>query len=141
MATPLPWGLIKTNSTATLFFISKSIAEIAREFQIDEPTARDRVSEINRTLLQFRSKRVRPHLDDNIITAWTGLAISALAKAGQILEKDSYVAAARRAAEFARTHLYQSKSRQLLRLYRGAPSNVQAFTEDYAFLIHGLIDL
>lgn len=121
--------------------IEKSIAEIAREFQIDEPTARDRVSEINRTLLQFRSKRVRPHLDDKIITAWNGLAISALAKAGQILEEDSYVAAARRAAEFARTHLYQSESRQLLRLYRGAPSNVQAFTEDYAFLIQGLIDL
>ena len=99
------------------------------------------MNEIDRILFEIRSKRVRPHLDDKIITAWNGLAISALAKAGQILEKDSYVAAARRAAEFLKTNLYQSESRELLRLYRGTPSHVQAFTEDYAFLIQGLIDL
>ena len=51
------------------------------------------------------ASRVGPHLDDKIITAWNGLAISALARAGQILEKGSYVAAARRAAEFLKTNL------------------------------------
>ena len=93
-----------------VFRIEKSNAEIAREFLIDESTALDRMNEFDRILFEIRSKRFRLLLDDKIITAWNGLAISALARAGQILEKDSYVAAARRAAEFLKTNLYQSES-------------------------------
>jgi uncharacterized protein YyaL (SSP411 family) len=121
--------------------IEKSIAELSKEFRIDESTVRNRVNAINRILFKIRSTRVRPHMDDKVITAWNGLAISALAKAGQVLDEDSYIDAARQAAEFVKNHLYLSETQQLVRLYRGAPSSVQAFTEDYAFLIGGLIDL
>ena len=72
-----------------VFRIEKSNAEIAREFLIDESTALDRMNEFDRILFEIRSKRFRLLLDDKIITAWNGLAISALARAGQILEKDS----------------------------------------------------
>ncbi len=40
-------------------------------------------------LLAIRSKRVRPHLDDKILTAWNGLMISAFAKGAQVLDEPS----------------------------------------------------
>lgn len=121
--------------------VEKSINELANEFKIDEETVIDRLGEIRRLMEQARSKRARPHLDDKIITSWNGLAISALAKAGQIFGRESYIAAAKGAASFIRAQLYNGDKKQLWRLYRGVPSSVEAFTEDYAFLIQGLIDL
>ena len=52
------------------------------------------------TLLAIRSKRVRPHLDDKILTAWNGLMISAFAKGAQVLDEPRYLEAAQRAAQF-----------------------------------------
>ncbi len=90
-----------------------------------------------------RSKRPRPHLDDKIITAWNGLAISALAKAAQVLGESGapYAAAAVRAAEFIERELYDEKRGVLFRCYREGRGVNEGFAEDYAFLIQGLIDL
>jgi uncharacterized protein YyaL (SSP411 family) len=52
--------------------------------------------------------------------AIAGLMISALARAGQILGRDTYVERAAKAAEFVRQHLYDGQSGRLLRsCYRG----------------------
>jgi uncharacterized protein YyaL (SSP411 family) len=69
-------------------------------------------------LLQARSKRVRPHLDDKVLTSWNGLMISAFAMAGAVLEEPRYAGAARRAAEFLIAHLYDASTGVLLRRYR-----------------------
>lgn len=50
----------------------------------------------------------------------TGLMMSALAKAGVILEESAYVDRAVRTAEFVRKHLFDVESGRLLRsCYRG----------------------
>jgi uncharacterized protein YyaL (SSP411 family) len=92
-------------------------------------------------LLEIRAKRPRPHLDDKIITAWNGLMISGFARAAQVLQEVRYAAAAERAAQFIRTHLYNARTKTLVRNYRGGPSAVEGFADDYAFLIQGLLDL
>ena len=55
-------------------------------------------------LLELRSRRPRPHLDDKILAGWNGLMISAFAKGAQILEKSGdaprYAEAARGGPEF-----------------------------------------
>jgi uncharacterized protein YyaL (SSP411 family) len=55
-------------------------------------------SEERAKLFAVREKRVRPHRDDKIITAWNGLMISALARAAQALEEPRYLAAVQKAA-------------------------------------------
>jgi uncharacterized protein YyaL (SSP411 family) len=92
-------------------------------------------------LFDARARRPRPHLDDKILTAWNGLMISAYARAYRVLGDDGYLAAARRAAEFIRAHLYVAETGTLLRSYRAGPAAVAGFAEDYAFLIQGLLDL
>src|SRR5271166_70890 len=90
---------------------------------------------VKAALLAIRAKRVRPHLDDKILTAWNGLMISAFAKGAQILNEPRYLAAAQRAAHFILTKMYDAKTCLLQRRYRDGDSAISGFLDDYAFLI------
>ena len=92
-------------------------------------------------LLAARAERIRPLRDDKILTAWNGLMISAFAKGGAVLEEPRYAEAARRAAEFVVSHLYDEAAGTLLRRYREGDAAVPGFLDDYAFFIQGLLDL
>ena len=89
-----------------------------------------------------RATRPRPHLDDKVLTAWNGLMIAAFARAARTLDgAEGYLQDAQRAARFVREHLWQPSSRTLLRRYRDGSSGVEAYAEDYAYLIFGLLEL
>jgi uncharacterized protein YyaL (SSP411 family) len=92
-------------------------------------------------LMAARSKRVRPHLDDKILTAWNGLMISAFAKGGAVLDDARYAEAARRAADFVIGNLYDAGSGTLLRRYREGAAAIPGFLDDYAMFTQGLLDL
>jgi uncharacterized protein YyaL (SSP411 family) len=92
-------------------------------------------------LLAIRAKRVRPHLDDKILTAWNGLMISAFAIGAQVLEEPRYLEAAQRAAAFILTSMYDAASGMLLRRYRDGDAAIEGFLDDYAFFIGALLDL
>ncbi|MDZ7689975.1 MAG: hypothetical protein U5K69_02275 [Balneolaceae bacterium] len=51
-------------------------------------------------MFEEREKRVRPFLDDKILTDWNGLAIAALAKSGNIFNKQEYIERAEQAYAF-----------------------------------------
>jgi uncharacterized protein YyaL (SSP411 family) len=93
------------------------------------------------TLLKERSKRVRPHLDDKILTAWNALMISAFAKGAQVLDEPRYLAAAQRATQFVLSKMYDAGSGTLLRRYRDGQAAIHGFLDDYAFLTAALLDL
>jgi uncharacterized protein YyaL (SSP411 family) len=88
-----------------------------------------------------RAKRPRPHLDDKVITAWNGLMISALARAGFALPEPRYILGAVRAAEFVQRELYDAQTKRLKRSYRQGAGAVEGFASDYAFLVQALLDL
>ena len=90
-------------------------------------------------LLETRTKRPRPHLDDKILTAWNGLMISALARGGAAFQDRRHLEAAAKAADFLRQNLTTDVA--LLRTWRAQAGKIAAFAEDYAFLIQGLLDL
>ena len=85
-------------------------------------------------LFAIREKRVRPHRDEKILTAWNGLMISALARAAQALDEPRYRVAAERAADLLLATRWKNG-----RLTRTA--TVPAMVEDYAFFGNGLVDL
>jgi uncharacterized protein YyaL (SSP411 family) len=92
-------------------------------------------------LLAIRSKRVRPYLDDKILTAWNGLMISAFAKGAQVLDNPRYLEAAQRATQFILEHMYDRTSGVLQRRYRDGDAAIDGFLDDYAFFITALLDL
>jgi len=87
-----------------------------------------------------RNKRQRPHRDEKIITAWNGLAISALAKAGAVLQDIRYIESAKKAAQFILS-FNSDHSGKLLRSWAGGVARHSAYLDDYAFFIDGLIEL
>jgi uncharacterized protein YyaL (SSP411 family) len=93
------------------------------------------------TLLKLRSTRVRPHLDDKVLTSWNALMISAFAKAAQVLGDPAYARIARRAVDFLRAHLWRESDRTLLRRFRDGEAAVEGFLDDYALLALALLDL
>jgi len=91
-------------------------------------------------LLAARRKRIHPHRDDKILTAWNGLVIVAFSRAGAILGEAHLLDAARKAADFILERLRNEKGR-LLRRFRSEEAVIPAFLEDYAFFTWGLIEL
>src|SRR5438132_8033557 len=106
-----------------------------------EQAVRDLLKRCREKLSVIRSKRPRPHLDDKIIAAWNGLMISAYARGAQVLDEPRYLEIATRAAKFLQADLYDPSRKILYRNYRGDRSDIEAFADDYAFVIQGLLDL
>jgi uncharacterized protein YyaL (SSP411 family) len=110
-------------------------------YQAEEDEEPASIAESKIKLLALRSKRVRPHLDDKVLTAWNGLMISAFAKGGAILSESRYTQAARRSADFILGRMYDPKTGLLLRRYRLQDAAIPGFLDDYAFFTQGLLDL
>lgn len=91
-------------------------------------------------LYLYRLHRTRLHKDDKILTAWNGLMIGALAKAGRAMERSDYIEAARRAAEFLEKNLMESNGRLLVR-WRDGEAAGEGKVDDYAFTAWGLMEL
>ncbi|OAI51523.1 hypothetical protein AYO44_17090 [Planctomycetaceae bacterium SCGC AG-212-F19] len=96
-------------------------------------------------LFEARAKRPRPFLDTKVLTSWNGQMIAGYALAGQVLENKEYIAAAARAANFVLQKL-RTKDGRLLRTYSARPgaqgeARLNAYIDDYAYLVHGLLAL
>jgi hypothetical protein len=118
-------------------FTGKNILYVARS-----PRDIDALESAQRKMFEYRVKaKVRPHLDDKVLTSWNGLMISAFAKGAQVLEDPQYLDAARRAAHFVLKHLYRPEDAGLLRRYRDGEAAIPAFLDDYASFIVALLDL
>ncbi len=91
-------------------------------------------------LFERRAGRIRPGLDDKIITAWNGLMIAAFAEAARALGRDDYEATATAAAEFCCSELWRGGNR-LWRTWKDGRARFNAYLEDYACLAEGLLEL
>jgi uncharacterized protein YyaL (SSP411 family) len=67
--------------------------------------------------------------------------ISAFAKGAQILDEPRYGLAARRAADFILSRMYDAETGTLLRRYREGDAAIPGFLDDYAFFAQALLDL
>ena len=120
--------------------LSRPLAETAQEHDLEESALEDTLEAMRDKLLHVRSERPRPLTDTKVLTSWNGLMIRGFADAGRILERPQYVEAAERAAQFVLNYLIEEDGR-LLRTYGMGTSKLNAYLNDYAFLVDGLIAL
>ncbi len=90
-------------------------------------------------LFAVREKRIRPGLDDKVLTAWNGMMISSMVDGHQVIGDERYLEAAVNSAEFILKEL--AKDGRLLRTHRAGKSHLTGYLNDYAYFIAGLIDL
>jgi uncharacterized protein YyaL (SSP411 family) len=88
---------------------------------------------------QSREQRIRPGLDDKIVTAWNGMMISALARAAGPLGEPTWLSAAERAANFLLEHVRVDG--RLQRTWKDGRTHVPAVLDDHAWLVQALIHL
>ncbi|MBI3128706.1 MAG: thioredoxin domain-containing protein [Candidatus Tectomicrobia bacterium] len=119
--------------------VPRHVAAFAEEEKIESEKLLGILQRARRALFEAREKRVKPGLDDKILASWNGLMIGAMALAGRVLERRDYVEAARRAADFVLGKMRGESG--LLRTHRGGESRLNAYLDDYAFLLAGLLDL
>ncbi len=124
---------------ANILSVPREPAQIALEFGIGVAKLNERVEAARNRLYQARSQRVWPGRDEKILTAWNALMLRSLAEGGVILGRTDLVDAARRNAQFIRDNLFVNG--RLLRSYMDGQANLDAFLEDHANLIDGLIAL
>ena len=90
-------------------------------------------------LLAARAKRERPFRDEKIVTAWNGLMIAALARAGRALHEPRFVEAAARASRFLWDALQSEGA--LHRVWKDGTLAQPGYLEDYSHLAFGLVEL
>ncbi|MEX2587803.1 MAG: thioredoxin domain-containing protein [Actinomycetota bacterium] len=96
---------------------------------------------VKAALLKARSDRTPPARDEQIISAYNGLAVGTLAEVGAALDLPHLVEAARRAASYILARHWDSGRQRLFRSVDERGAVTPALLEDYAFLAEGLFTL
>jgi uncharacterized protein YyaL (SSP411 family) len=103
------------------------------------PSLQKPKAENRQKLFELREKRIKPDRDEKIITAWNGLMLASFAEAGVILDRADYTDAARKNADFVLSQLRRDGF--LLRTWKDGLAKYNAYLEDYAFFVEGLVTL
>ncbi len=128
-------------SGKNILYVAHSIDDTAKHFGRSSTAVQKVLADARQRLFHLRARRPRPHLDDKVITSWNGLMIGAFARGYQVLNEPRYLRAAELAAAFITANLYDPNQKVLLRRYRDGSAGLEAYLNDYAFLVQGLLDL
>lgn len=123
----------------------KSLEEFIQEYnaknntEISLEAAENFVSSAQKKLFLIREKRIRPHRDEKILTAWNGLIIAGLAKCAKVFGNEKYLSLAKNSADAVLGLMI--KEGRLMRRMKNGEVKITGFLDDYAFFIYGLIEL
>jgi len=120
--------------------LPRSIEEVAADENVSPRVLRMKLEESRERLLKIRDQRESPIKDDKILTSWNGLMIKAFINAGATFSQQKYLTAADRALMFILTNM-RNNDGQLLRTWRGGTAKLQAYLDDYAFLVEAMLEL
>jgi uncharacterized protein len=130
-----------------ILYQARTIDEVASDLWMAPADVQAALARSREALFRARASRPRPHLDDKVLTAWNGLMIAAFARTSRVVkamgsggDPHSFLVFARRAASFVRDNM-RSASGRLIRRYRDGEAAIDAYAEDYAYLIFGLVEL
>jgi uncharacterized protein YyaL (SSP411 family) len=110
--------------------------------------APDGIEQARERLFRHREQRVRPGLDDKVLTGWNGMFLQALAEAAAALGRADWMEAARANARFLLDELRRPDGR-VLRSWQadatpgpdGRRARHLGYAEDYAALLGALVTL
>ncbi|SVD02834.1 uncharacterized protein METZ01_LOCUS355688, partial [marine metagenome] len=121
------------NQTQTPQELAKDLGLVLETVTAELNTAREK-------LLEERSRRIRPLLDDKVLTSWNGLMISAMAKTGRVLEDSNRIAKAEKAMQFVLSNL-KTPEGKILRRFREKESRYDGYLFDYSSIAVASLEL
>jgi hypothetical protein len=130
----------RKKSGTNILHLTAPLEKWSQKLNLPAEQLRAEWNRIRLKLFQSREQRIHPLKDDKILTDWNGLMIAALARAARVLNRDEYATAARKSAAFILSHMRTGDGR-LYHRFRDGELAIEAHAADYAFLIHGLLNL
>eukprot|EP00923_Selenidium_pygospionis_P059381 GHVN01104481.1.p1 GENE.GHVN01104481.1~~GHVN01104481.1.p1 ORF type:complete len:598 (-),score=106.91 GHVN01104481.1:215-2008(-) len=120
----------------------KSHSEVMADLGgMDHQSLSETIERCKKKLYQVREQRIKPGLDNKVLTSWNGLMLASMAEAGRVLKRDDYTDAAVRNAEFLYSHMRQENGYLLRTWKEGHSAKLSGYLEDYSFLCDGLLSL
>ena len=119
--------------------IVKPLAAVVQQLGMAEETARQHLASARKKLFVEREKRIHPGRDEKILVSWNALMIKGMARAAIVFERKDWIASAQRAVDFIRRVMW--KDGRLLATYKDGHAHLNAYLDDYAFMLDGLIEL
>jgi uncharacterized protein YyaL (SSP411 family) len=127
-----------------ILHVVKEAAQTALECGLSVEETAEILDEGRVKLFKAREQRIKPALDDKVLTSWNGLMLAALSECAAAFDRQDFLAAAVRNAEFLiGVHAVRDDEGRLrlLRTSRGGAAHLNGCLEDYAFLADGLLRL
>lgn len=126
-------------SSNNILFAKQSPQDYAKTKDIKVEALESDLENLKVKLHEYRQKRIRPALDDKIITSWNAMMISGLVESYKALKNDEYLKLAESTTQFLLKQRY-IKDKKLLRT-RKDEKTIPGFLDDYAFTMEALIHL
>lgn len=117
--------------------VTHPLFSIASDFNVPLEQTKQLLLSAKAKLLAARIKRIPPHRDEKILTAWNSLMIKGMMAAGSILNEPACIASAEHAIRFIQEHLWIDG--RLYAVYKDGVAKVSAFLDDYAYLLDALL--
>ncbi len=111
---------------------------VVQRLSLQRPDADDMLAAAKKKLFALREERVRPGMDDKILTAWNGLAIQGLVNAAAVANEPKWLAAAQGAANFILENCWQNDT--LFATWKDT-ARFPGYLDDYANFLAGLLSL
>ena len=119
--------------------VYQPLVAVAETQNLTFSEARQLLTSAHKTLFNARAKRIRPARDEKILTSWNGLMIKGMARAGRFFNCEDFIQSAQSALDFIHTNLWQNG--RLLATAKGGKARLNAYLDDYVFLIDGVLEL
>ena len=136
------WGLDRApnfEGHAWNLVVARPLAEVAAQSGLADADAKVRLARVKATLFAARERRVRPGRDDKILTSWNALAIAGLARAARAQDEPAFAEQAFAAVDALRATAWRDA--RLLATRKGTKAHLNAYLDDYAFLLSALLEL
>jgi uncharacterized protein YyaL (SSP411 family) len=126
--------------------VLKPLPVFAAENGLDETAFSQKLAASRKILMQYRSQRIRPQLDDKILLGWNALMNTAYSKAYAALGDIACKEMAVRNMQFLESKFSVSPAEAsaqagLHHTYKNGIARIPAFLDDYAYLIQSYIHL
>lgn len=119
--------------------VDRDLTQVAAEVGIPLEQAHQLLASARAKLFAARAARIRPGLDDKLLTSWNALAIKGLARAGRVFDQPEWIAAAQRAVDFIRENMWVDG--RLLATCKDGKAHLNAYLDDHAFMLDALLEL
>jgi uncharacterized protein YyaL (SSP411 family) len=120
-------------------YVAKDIARVSAQLNLTEARAFELLQSARAKLFRAREKRIRPGRDEKVLTSWSALMIKGMAHAALIFNQPEWLNSARRCLQFIGAHLW--KDTRLLATYKDGKAHLNAYLDDYAFLLDAALNL